>query len=277
MINMNKKILIALALMIFISMNTASAGLFDIAEDALQSTENNDTTLVVGFNPIFPPFEYLTDNGSYTGFDLDLAKEVCARNNWTFEAKPLIDWNSKEFEINSGEIDCIWSSFTIDGREDKYTFSEPYFNNTQVVVVNSNSDIKTLDDLNGKTVEVQEGSSVIDGLNNNTTLKNSLKDIVEVRDITIAFMDLKSGVCDAILVDREIANYHINTQHPEDKVLNESISYEKYGIGFKNGNTELRDQVQKTLDEMFKDGTVEKLAQKYSDYDIEKGLINPST
>jgi polar amino acid transport system substrate-binding protein len=76
-------------------------------------------------------------------------------------------------------------------------------------VVDSNSDIKTLDDLKGKTVEVQEGSSVIEGLNNNTTLKNSLKDIVEVRDITIVFMDLKSGVCDAILVDREIANYNI--------------------------------------------------------------------
>lgn len=275
-INMNKKILIALVLMVFISMNTASAGLFDIASDAIESTENNDTTLVVGFNPIFPPFEYLTDNGSYTGFDLDLAKEVCARNNWTFEPKPVIDWNSKDFEINSEEIDCIWSSFTIDGREDKYTFSEPYFNNTQVVVVGSDSDIKTLDDLKGKTVEVQEGSSVIEGLNNNTTLKNSLKDIVEVRDITIAFMDLKSGVCDAILVDREIANYNINTEYPDDIVLNESISYEKYGIGFKKGNTELRDQVQKTLDEMFKDGTVEKIAQKYSDYDIEKGLINPS-
>lgn len=273
---MNKKIVIALALMIFISMNTASAGLFDIAGDTMQSTENNDTTLIVGFNPIFPPFEYITGNGSFTGFDLDLAKEVCNRNNWTFKAEPLIDWNSKEFEINSGEIDCIWSSFTIDGREDKYTFSEPYFINTQVVVVNSDSDIKALDDLNGKTVEVQEGSSVIDDINKNTTLKNSLKDIVEVRDITIAFMDLESGVCDAILVDREIANYNINTEHPEDKVLNESISYEKYGIGFKKGNTELRDQVQKTLDEMFEDGTVEKLAQKYSEFDIESGLIKHS-
>jgi len=129
-ININKKILIALVLMVFISMNATSAGLFDIASDAIESTENNDTTLVVGFNPIFPPFEYLTDNGSYAGFDLDLAKEVCARNNWTFEPKPVIDWNSKDFEINLEEIYCIWSSFTIDGREDKYTFSEPYFNNT---------------------------------------------------------------------------------------------------------------------------------------------------
>ncbi|WP_407375107.1 amino acid ABC transporter substrate-binding protein [Methanobrevibacter sp.] len=272
---MNKKILIAIALTIFLLMNTASAGLFDMNNNNTAAI-NNENTLVVGIYPVFPPFEYQNDNGTYVGFDIDLAKEVCKRNNWTFKQDIIIDWNSKEFEVNSGEIDCIWGSFTIDGREDKYEFTEPYFNNEQVVVVKSDSNISTLSDLKGKDVEIQEGSSGIDGINNNTTLKESLNSLMQVKDNNIALMDLESGVCDAVVMDIGIANYHINNKYHDDKILNQSISSEKYGVGFKKGNTELRDAVQKTLDEMFKDGTVEKIAQNYSDYNLTNNLIKPN-
>lgn len=277
---MNKKIIfiLTLSLAALLMIGCVSAeGLFDFINiDA--STDNDDTKFIVGFNAAFPPFGYLNDSGNYSGFDLELAKEVADRNNWTFVAQPIIDWNSKEVEINSGEVDCIWSEFTINGRESDYTWSDPYFNTSQIIVVRSDSNIISVDDLKGKTVEIQEGSSALETLESeNATLKDSFKELVEIKEYDTGFMDLESGACDALIADEGVVNYQIfekfgNTSY---KILDEPLSHEQYGVGFKKGNTELRDQVQKTLDEMFKDGTVDKIAQKYSDYKIPEGLIHP--
>lgn len=274
---MNKKLILilTLSLTIFLMISSVSAGdFFDFFSDE-SNTQNTDDTFIVGFNAEFPPFGYKDANGEYTGFDIDLAKEVCKRNNWTFKAQPIIDWNTKELELNGNEIDCIWSEFTIDGREDDYTWSEPYFNNTQVVIVKSDSGINSLDDLDGKILEVEQGNSVLKAIENNETLKNKFKQINQVDGYDTAFMNLDSGMCDVVIADSGLANYLVVEKFPNDKVLDEPITYEKYGIGFKKGNTELKDQVQKTLDEMFKDGTVDKIAQKYSEYKIPEGLIYP--
>lgn len=275
---MKKLILIGtIFLTAFMLIGTASAmDMFSYFSDD-SNTENSNDTFVVGFNSAFPPFGYSDGNGGYTGFDLDLAKEVCNRNNWTFRAQPIIDWNTKELELNSNEIDCIWSEFTIDGREDDYTWSEPYFNNTQVFVVKKDSGINTVDDLKGKNVEILEGSSGLESLNNeNSTLKDTFASLTEIREYDTAFMDLDSDVCDAVVADIGLANYHVNKNNSDKfNILDESLSEEQYGVGFKKGNTDLRDQVQKTLDEMFKDGTVDKIAQKYVDYSIPDGVIHP--
>ena len=267
--------IITLSLAAILMMGCVSAGLFDFLGDSDTSADNTDEVFVVGFNSQFPPFGYQDENGSYTGFDIDLAKEVCRRNNWTFKAQPIIDWNTKQLELDSNEIDCIWSEFTIDGREDDYTWSEPYFNNSKVIIVKSDSDIESVDDLEGKILEVQQGSSVLKTIEENSTLKNEFKEINEVDGYNTALVDLQSGICDVVIADCGIANYLVFEKYPDCKILNETLSHEKYGIAFKNGNTDLRDQVQKTLDEMFKDGTVESIAQNYSDYKIPECIIYP--
>lgn len=275
---MNKKILTLLAiLIIFLSISTASAGFFDFLDDINTKHNNNVTndekTFVMGVNLGFPPFEYKTDNGSYAGFDIDLAREVCNRNNWTLVVQPIINWDYKEAELNSGEVDCIWSAFTINNRENDYTWTKPYFNNTQVFVVKSDSDISSISDLNGKTIEIQVESSGLDALKGqNKTIGDSLK-VVEAHDYNTAFMDLDTGACDAVLVDFELANNRMAKSPNHFKILNESLCNEKYGVGFKQGNTQLKDQVQNTLDEMFKDGTVDRIAQNYPDYSIQDHLI----
>lgn len=273
---MNKKLIVilTLSLTVFLMISTVNAGVFDIFGGG-SDTSNNDNTFIVGFNGDFPPFGYKDSNGEYTGFDIELAKEVCRRNNWTFKAQPIIDWNTKEAELNSNAIDCIWSEFTIDGREDDYTWSDPYFNNSQVIVVKSDSGIDSLDDLKGKVLEVQQGNSVLQAIEENETLKNTFEKINQVDTYNTAFTDLDSGVCDAVIADSGIANYLAVEKYPKTKVLDEILSYEKYGVGFKKGNDELRNQVQKTLDEMFKDGTVDEIAQNYSAYKIPEGLIYP--
>ena len=277
---MNKRIIFISALVIttFLMISCVSAeGLFDFFANDSANVKNDEKTLIVGFNSQFPPFGYQDDDGNYTGFDLDLAKEVCKRNNWTFVPQPIIDWNSKQMELEGGEIDCLWSEFTINGREDDYTWSEPYFNNTKVVIVKENSSISSISDLKGKTIEIQQGSSFLNVLKNNKTLDDMLGEVNEVDGYDTALMDLESGVCDAVICDSGLGYFKVVEEFngADFKVLDESISSEQYGIGFKKGNTELRDQIQKTLDEMFEDGTVDEIAQNYSQYKIPEGLIHP--
>ena len=275
-----KKIILALTIILAASLMIGSAsaeGFFDIFRDSASDDVNNDTNFVVGFNPEFPPFTYKDAEGNYTGFDLELAREVAKRNNWTFVAQPIIDWNSKEVELNSNEIDCIWSEFTINGRESDYEWSDIYFNNSQVIIVKSDSGINSPDDLKGKNVEVQEGSSALQTLNEqNESLKNTFAQLTLIKEYNTGFMDLESGVCDAIIGDVGIANHQLNEKFSDSniKILDEPLSYEQYGVGFKKGNTELKDQVQKTLDEMFEDGTVDKIAQKYDAYGIPESLVH---
>ena len=143
---MNKKIGIILgaALLVFLLIGASSAGFLDFLGGDNASADNDDSTLVVGFDAEFPPYGYKDDSGEYTGFDLELAQEVCDRNNWTLVKQP-IDWDAKDAELDSGSIDCIWNGFTINGREDDYTWTKPYINNKQVIVVKADSGIKGQD------------------------------------------------------------------------------------------------------------------------------------
>ena len=267
---MNKKIgiIFALVLVAFLVMGTASAGLFDFLggnQASGDASANDENTFIVGFDAEFPPYGFKDDSGNYTGFDLDLAKEVCERNNWTFKAQP-IDWDAKDAELESGSIDCIWNGFTIDGRENDYLWSDPYFDNKQVFVVKADSGISSIDDLAGKTVETQKDSSALAALQgDNKTIADTFATLTEVADYNTAFMDLESGACDAVAMDIGVAEYDIKNKNGTDtfSILDQYITTEKYGVGFKKGNTDLKDQVQATLDEMFEDGTVLKIAQEY--------------
>ncbi len=227
-----------------------------------------EETFTVGFDAEFPPYGYKDDNGDYVGFDLDLAEEVCSRRGWTLKKQP-IDWDSKDMELDSGAIDCIWNGFTIDGREDQYTWSVPYVDNSQVVIVKSDSEIKRLSDLKNKIVVVQADSSALaaftgeDATDENKALAASFQKLQQVGDYNSAFLNLESGMVQAICMDIGVANYQISSRGDTFRMLEETVSSEKYGVGFKKGNTALRDKVQETLFEMKTDGTFDKIAKKW--------------
>ncbi len=228
----------------------------------------DDNTFIVGFDAEFPPYGYKDDNGEYVGFDLDLAQEVCDRNGWTLKKQP-IEWNSKDMELNSGSISCIWNGFTMNGREDDYTWTKPYVDNSQVVVVRKDSGITQLSDLAGKVVAVQADSSALaaltgeDASEENKALCETFKDLQQVGDYNSAFMNLESGAVNAICMDIGVANYEIESRGDKFMMLEDRLSSEEYGIGFKKGNTELRDKVQATLLDMLADGTFEEIAEKW--------------
>ncbi len=234
------------------------------------------TTFTVGFDAEYPPYGFKADDGSYVGFDLDLAQEVCDRRGWELVRQP-IDWDSKDMELGAGNIDCIWNGFTMTGRESDYTFVGPYVNNSIMFVVRADSGITEAAQLAGKPVVTQSGSSALtaltddpgDGSNDaNLALAASFSVLDQVPDYNTAFMNLESGVSDAIAVDIGVANYQLKNRGTDKFVmLSEPLSTEQYGIGFKLGNTELADQVKETLDEMWADGTFTKItaeaAEKY--------------
>lgn len=234
-------------------------------EAAGTETAGNGKTFTVGFDASFPPYGY-QENGEYVGFDLDLAQEVCDRNGWEIVKTP-IDWDAKNIELNGGSIDCIWNGFTMNGREDDYTWTPAYINNTQVFAVNKNSGIKKAADLAGKNVLVQADSSALAALQDeeNTDIKalaDSFGSLTQVPDYESALMELEAGSADAVAMDEGVA---LTKQAQNDNIviLDDVISQEQYGIAFKKGNDELRDQVWSTLLEMEKDGTVDKIAAKY--------------
>lgn len=236
------------------------------------SKKKEEFVFTVGFDAEFPPYGYLdTATGEYVGFDLDLAAEVCKRNNWTLAKQP-IDWDSKDAELSNKTISCIWNGFTINGREDSYTWSAPYVDNSQVFAVSAKSGIKNKADLKDKVVAVQKDSSALAALNDeeapeNIALRDSFADLIEYSDYNTAFMDLEMGAVDAVAIDIGVAKYQVESREKGAYLILEGddnmLATEQYGVGFLLGNEELRDQVQKTLDEMAKDGTFMKIATEW--------------
>ena len=153
--------------------------------------------LIVGFDAEFPPFGYIAEDGSYDGFDLAMAAALCERLGWDFEAV-AIDWNAKDAELSSGNINCIWNGFTYTGREEDYTWSDPYVDNSIVLVVKADSGIASLEDLAGRSVMAQAASSAVDAIASNEAFAASLGEVVELADYNTGFMELKQGTVDAV-------------------------------------------------------------------------------
>ena len=224
--------------------------------------------LVVGFDKSYPPYGFVGDDGEYTGFDLDLAKAVADKQGWEVKYE-AIDWDAKDTLLNSGAINCIWNGFTMNGREDQYTFSVPYVDNSQVFVVAEDSGITSKEDLAGKVVGVQKDSSALAALQGDEkALADTFADLPQYADYNTGFMDLEAGAIDALALDIGVANYQIASRGSGYVVLDEYLSTEQYGIGFKKGNDELKDTVEKTLLEMADDGTFMEIAEKYADYGL---------
>ena len=166
-------------------------------------------TFCHGFDLDYPPYSYLQDDGSVGGFDVEMAQAVCAYLGWGYEAVPF-NWDFKDAELNAGSCNCIWSGFTKEGREDMYTWGVTYSTNKQVIMVASNSGIKTLADLAGKNVGVQVATSAAELLEGDQAdLAATFADLKIYETYTIAYNDLKAGAIDAIAIDVTAGSYLI--------------------------------------------------------------------
>ena len=250
-----------------LALSACGGGSSSSSSSAASDNAPVDNVFIVGFDQSYPPYGYKdTETCEFTGLDLDLAEEVCKRNGWTFQAEP-IDWDAKDALINQGNITCIWNGFTYEGRENDYSFTDMYMINGQVVVVKADSGINSLADLAGKTVMTQVDSAALEVLDGD---EKSLQDtfaggkVETIGDYNNAFMQLESGMVDAVACDLSIAQYQMAAKPGIFRMLPEQLSSEHYAVAFKKGNDGLADQVTATLKEMDADGTVKEICEKYS-------------
>lgn len=224
-------------------------------------------TLIVGFDAAYPPYGFVADDGSYTGFDLDLAQAVCEMEGWEFKAEP-IDWDAKDALLGAGTINCIWNGFTIEGREDEYSFTEPYMINAQVVVTKKDAGIAALADLKDKIVLTQKGSAALEVLQGDKKdVADTFKELQTIADYNNAFMQLESGAVDAVACDLSIAAFQMAAKPDTFTQLEETLSEEHYGVGFLLGDegAALADKITEDLRKLNDEGKVKELCEKYAE------------
>ncbi len=255
---MKKILALVLVLMMALSMVPAMAS----GDDSLDYILNKGT-FILGFDASFPPMGFVDENGDYVGYDLDLAKEVCARLGVELVLQP-IDWAAKELELNAKNIDCIWNGMTATADRAKSMYlSAPYLENAQVLCVKADSAVNTLADLAGKTVSVQAASAGAEAVDAAAEFKASLKEVSEFQDYAIALMDLDNGSCDAVAIDIIVAEYYIAKKGASYRILDETLSPEQYAIGFRKADEALCQKVNDTLLEMAKDGALERITTEW--------------
>ena len=258
------------------AMAVSALGMISFADETEAGSAGlaTDGKFVVGFDAEYPPYGYMDDNGDYTGFDLELAAAVCDLEGWELVARP-IDWDSKDMELESGNIDCIWNGFTMNGREDSYTFSVPYVDNSQVIVVADDSGIESLSDLEGKVVGVQADSAALALLEEDgeqADLGATFGELQQFGDYNTAFAELQAGSLDAVAIDVGVANYQIAGRDGYS-ILDESLNSEQYAVGFKKGNDVLCETINSDLAVLLENGTFDEIAAKYEEMGIPSDML----
>lgn len=220
---------------------------------------------ILGLDDAFPPMGFKDDDQNIIGFDIDLAKEVTNRMGVKLKIQP-ISWDAKELELETGNIDVIWNGVSVTPqRQEIWTMSKSYMNNRQVVVTLVDSDIVSLKDLAGKKVVLQNGSTASDAVDSKSDFKNTLKELIYVEDNVKALLDLQVSGSDAVIMDEVVARYYISLppQEGKFKVLEETLSDEEYAVAFRKEDKALAQEVQKHLDEMVADGTMDTIKEKW--------------
>ena len=271
---MRKNIVVILAMSLIISLIAVGCGKKEEVKpekkaDSLKYIQDKGN-FVLGLDDAFPPMGFRDDSGEVVGFDIDLAKEVAKRMGVELEIKP-IDWDSKIFNLNNKDIDVIWNGLSItDERKEKVDFSRPYINNSQIIITNADSDIETKEQLEGKVLAVQLGSSAQDAVEADTEVNDSLKELRKFEDYTLSLMDLEAGNVDAVVIDEIVGRYYIAKKPELYKVATDDFGKEEYGIGFRKDDTEFVGAVDKALEEMIADGTAKTISEKWFGENIMK-------
>ena len=250
---------LALAMLMLVGMMSGCGSDKDASADG-------KTKFVMGIDPEYPPFSYLGEDGEYTGFDVEICQAVCDYLGWELEIFG-VNWDEKLVQLDANECDCVWSGMTIldSMKEAGYVISEPYYDNTQVLVVKADSGISSSADLAGKAVAVQLGTSGEALLNGDLEeLKDSFGELVTCDSFLKCFTELEGSAVDAVFVDLPVAASYV-AEHDGLKIIDEQLGAEQYGIAFRAGDEELCAKVQEAIDALVENGTYAKIAAKYPD------------
>jgi len=259
---MKKLIVLVVMLLIATGCSTASSSEDNSLEDILDKG-----VMVVGYTE-YPPMGF-TENGEVTGFDIEIAKEVANRLEVDVEFV-YIDWDAKELELSSKNIDMIWNGLTItEERKEQILFSKPYFDNRIVILSLSNNEINEISQLSDMKVGVELSSSGQIAVEN-SDIFDELDELVKFTSITEAILDLKAGGIDAIVADEIFARYALSKDEGSYTIADEVFNSENYGVGFRLNDVALRDRIDEILDEMAEDGTAKEISEFWFEEDLLK-------
>lgn len=262
---MNKKIkLIALTLIstVFI------AALSGCSSKKSESVSDKQQKIVIGMDDSFPPMEFRDSSNNLQGFDIDLANEISERLNIKVEFMPT-DWNGVIQSLNAKRFDIILSALSVTAeREKEIAFSKPYLNEKQIIVVaKDNTDINAPEDLKGKTVGVQLGSTSEDAIK---SIASTIKEVKKYEKNTEALQDLAIGRTQAVVVDELVARYYIKEHSGKYRIAAKDLGSEPIAVGFRKDDTATKEKFDKVLDEIKKDGTMEAISKKWFGENITK-------
>ena len=216
--------------------------------------------MVIGYT-VYEPMNYTDADGSFTGFDTELATAVCKKLGVEPEFVE-INWDTKETELAAKSIDCIWNGLTLtDDREENMACTKPYVKNAQVVVVKDGTDYTSTADLIGKTVVAEAGSAGETTITENADLSQA--DFISKDVQTDCLMEVAAGTADAAVLDLTLASAMIGegTDYANLKMVDE-LNVEEYGVAFRKGS-DVAEAVDNAFDELKADGTMQALADKY--------------
>ena len=230
-------------------------------------------SITVGFDNTFVPMGFEEKNGNYAGFDIELAKYVSKKLGITVHFQP-IDWDMKETELQNGTIDAIWNGYSAtDERREKVAFTIPYMQNTQILVVKKTSGIHSVEDMKGKVLGAQNGSSgMLDFEEHPEVLKNRVKggDADQYQSVNEAIIDLKNDRIDALLIDRVYADYYLTTEGIADEydTIPSGFESESFAVGVRPADKKLLEALNQAFKELYQEGIFQQISEKWFGEDV---------
>lgn len=266
-----RKAVIMILILVFVAASFAACGGSGAkaTDESLKYVQDRGK-LIMGLDDSFPPMGFRNEQNEIVGFDVDVAKAVAEKLGVELVLQP-IDWNAKEQELATKNIDCIWNGMSVnEERKKNMTLSVAYMDNNMALVVRSGEGIDTLADMKDKKLALQAGSSAMDALNSKEEFKKSLKEVVELKDNVQALMNLETKAVDAVLMDDVVARYYIEVNEKPFVVLEETLATEEYAVGFRKGEEALKTAVEDALKELAKEGKLAEISEKWFGKDITK-------
>ena len=230
-------------------------------------------SITVGFDNTFVPMGFEEKNGNYAGFDIELAQYVSKKLGIQVHFQP-IDWDMKETELQNGTIDAIWNGYSAtDERREKVAFTIPYMQNTQILVVKKTSGIHSVEDMTGKVLGAQNGSSgMLDFEEHPEVLKNRVKggDADQYQSVNEAIIDLKNDRIDALLIDRVYADYYLTTEGIADEydTIPSGFESESFAVGVRPADKKLLEALNQAFKELYQEGIFQQISQKWFGEDV---------
>ena len=231
-----------------------------------ETAPHSDLPVILVGSDNYPPFHYEDANGQPTGVDVDLAKEAFRRMGYQ-AVFVTIDWEDKKDLVERGEIDCIWGSFSSDGREDQYLWTEPYLYSRQVVAVRQGSDIQTLADLAGKRVAVQSTTKPEELFLAHTDPRiPRVAEVFSLQDRELIYPYLSKGYADALAAHETAILQCMSDYSLDYRILDEPLLTVGLGVAFaRTDQRGLDKELSRTFEEMRADGSLEQIVGRYLD------------